>query len=171
MSAEANSLDRSTPRREGVSLARLAGQVRSLLRRFGGGGEPFTTRIEAKFRPWIEITHPEAGRWFATLEALSPDKHQADALVRLSRAVPAAAHAPQRTIPEDEERDRVLFATPVPAAPSTDDDLVLAYSFPMFLSEEHNVRLFEEFARNELGRLRAPGSSRPTRTTSHAAER
>lgn len=160
MSANADSLDHGPARREGISPVRLVAQLRSLIRRYGAGIEAFSARIEARFRPWLPIMHPVAGIWCATLDALSPEKNQVHVLVRLSHSIPVAGPVPLRRIPEDEERDRVLFAEPVPAAPSSEDDLVLAYSFPMFLSEERNVELFEEFARNELGRLRSPGSSR-----------
>jgi hypothetical protein len=50
-----------------------------------------------------------------------------------------------------EERGRKLFAAPASASRPGDVDLLVAYSFLLLL--EGNLRLFREFAANEIGRL------------------
>jgi hypothetical protein len=153
MHAESGASGRSSPRREGNALTRAAGRLRSLI---GGGSarlESFTRELEESFQPALVITHPLAGRWFAMLETLEPEDNQVGAVLRLSRHAPPEPRKPVRGTAENEERDRELFARPVPGARSSDDDVVLAYSFPLLLSAPRNVQLFREFATNELGRL------------------
>ncbi|HEU4558737.1 MAG TPA: hypothetical protein VFS20_12845 [Longimicrobium sp.] len=163
MHAEAETSGRSVLRREGSAFSRVAGWLISLIGRHAAGLEAFADRLEAFFQPALVVTHPLAGTWFATLDAVLPEDRQVAALIRLSRHAPLQPRKALRGIIENEERERTLFAQPLPSAISQDQDLLLEYSFPQLFSPARNIQLFREFAENELGRLRATDLSTPCR--------
>ncbi len=106
------------------------------------------------FESGVSVTHDGAGQWFATLDVIDIEDNQVAALVRLSRVRPEGTREVLRGMVDVEERNRKLFADRSSSSPLTDADLLLTYSFPLLLSVDQNLRLFREFAANELGRLR-----------------
>lgn len=112
-------------------------------------GTAFADRLAAAFGTGVEVSHPQAGTWFATLDAIHAEGSQVAALVRLSHGRPQAFRPVARGPMTIAHEQREL------TVPSPDADLVLTYSFPLLFSVEHNLSLFHEFAHNELGRLRS----------------
>jgi hypothetical protein len=153
--------DSKLPRSDEKALGRLARQVRELVGQRPARLSKFALQLEAAFQPWLELTEPAPAEWFATLDVLSPHDNQVAAVVKLSHQRPSGDRTPKvrRGTVEVEERNRKLFAEPVPTASSANADLLLTYSFPLFLSLNKNLDLFREFASNELCRLRGESTS------------
>jgi len=114
----------------------------------------FTDALLRAFRPAFRIPHPNTGEWFATLDTIDPQDNQVAAVVRLSRQQPRETREVRSGMVAFEERGRKLFSEPASTNSPADSDLLLAYSFVLFFSIEDNLKLFGEFARNEIGRLR-----------------
>jgi hypothetical protein len=130
-------------------LARLVGRLLALVRPEPGGLATFSDRLAAAFSDTVEISHPLAGTWYATLDTIHPEDNQVAALVRLSSSRPAAPRPVARGTVAISHAQREL------TTPAADADLLVTYSFPLLLSVERNLSLFREFALNELGRLRS----------------
>lgn len=130
-------------------LARLVGRLLAFVRPESGGLAGFADKLIAAFGNGIEISHPLAGPWFATLDTVHPEDNQIAALVRLSPGHPGAPRPVSHGIVATVHEQREL------TIPAPDADLVFTYSFPLLFSIERNLSLFREFAHNELGRLRS----------------
>jgi hypothetical protein len=140
--------------RTSPALARLVGRLLGLVRPASGGLASFTDSLISAFGNGVEITHPRAGTWFATLDTIHAEDSQVAALVRLSHGRPGT---PRPESPRPVTHGMVFIAHEQRelTVPPPDADLILTYSFPLLFSVERNLRLFREFAHNELGRLRS----------------
>jgi hypothetical protein len=106
------------------------------------------------FQNGMTICHPKGGEWFATLDAINPADNEVASLVRLSLSRSQPPKEVLRGMTDIEERGRELFTKPFRSHASENDDLLLTYSFPGGVPYQQNLDLFQEFARNELLRLR-----------------
>ena len=155
MKLDAEFNDGNQPLKEGTVPGRF---LIWLLRQLVGESDDladFTDSLLNVFRPGYPVTHPTAGQWHATLDAIDPEDSQVAALVRLSRQRPPAPREPRTGIVTFGERGRELFAEPASVNGPGDMDLLLTFSFLLELPLEENISLFREFASNEIGRLRA----------------
>lgn len=117
--------------------------------------DEFTDELTAAFQRGFEVRHPTLGTtWFATLDAIDSGDNQVAALVRLSRQPAQQQQSPSRGSLLLAEQERV--STPDGSRQGSDpnEDLVLRYTFPLLLTVGRNLKLWKEFATNELGRLR-----------------
>jgi len=117
--------------------------------------DQFADELTAAFQPGFEVRHPTLGTtWFATLDVIEPGDNQVAALVRLSRQPAQQQQSVRRAAVFLPEQERV--STPGGSQQGFDpnEDLVLRYTFPLLFTVTHNLRLWREFAANELGRLR-----------------
>lgn len=130
-------------------LARLAGRLLALVRPQPGGLAAFADSLVAAFSRGVQVSHPLAGTWFATLDTIHAEDNQVAAQVRVSRTRPEIPRPVTRGTVAIAHEQREL------TVPSPNADLVLTYSFPLLFSVERNLKLFREFAHNELGRLRS----------------
>lgn len=133
-------------------LARLVGRLLALVRPEPGGLPAFADKLVAAFSNAVEVSHPLAGTWFATLDRIHAEDNQVAAQVRVSRSRPGVPRPVARETVTLMHEQREL------TIPSPEADLVLTYSFPLLFSVERNLKLFREFAHNELGRLRSDAS-------------
>jgi hypothetical protein len=136
------------------ALTRL---VEWVLRRIGPRSDPlrdFTESLLSRFRSGIPISHPDAGVWFATLDAIDSRDKQVAAVVRVSRTRPTEPKEVPVRVAGFGRRGRKLFDEPAAAPQTNDADILLSYSFMLLFSLEDNLRLFGEFVTNEIGRLR-----------------
>jgi hypothetical protein len=130
-------------------LARLVGRLLALVRPEPDGLATFSDKLIAAFSAGVEVSHPLAGTWFATLDTIHPEDNQVAALVRLSDSRPEAPRPVTRgTVAISHAQREITIRSP-------DADLLVTYSFPLLFSVERNLSLFREFAHNELGRLRS----------------
>ena len=88
-------------------LARLAGWLLGLVGLNPVGLGAFAEGLLAAFRSGLAVTHPVAGQWFATLDAIDPEDNQVAALVRQWSA---EAGIQQRQISSEEIIDRCIYA-------------------------------------------------------------
>ncbi|HTU20936.1 MAG TPA: hypothetical protein VMG10_22985 [Gemmataceae bacterium] len=146
--------DANQPAEDEPALNRLVSWVLQQIGLKSDGLPAFTDALLRAFRPAFRIPHPDAGEWFATLDTVDPQDNQVAALVRLSRQQPREAREVRSGMIAFEERGRKLFAEPASTNCPADSHLLLAYSFVLVFSLEDNLRLFREFAMNEIGRLR-----------------
>ncbi len=122
---------------------------------FGSGRlRTFINSLVTAFKAGLPITHQTGGEWFATLDRINPEDSQVAAQVRLSRNRPALPQKVPAGVLQFEERGRKLFSKPLPETHTPDADLLLIYSFWLMVPLEENLKLFREFALNEVGRLR-----------------
>lgn len=139
--------------------------VEWVLQQIGLQSDPlrsFTESLLLSFRAGIPISHPEAGTWFATLDALDSRDKQVAAVVRVSRKQPTQPKEVSGRAVGFGQRGRKLFAEPVAVSQTNDADILLSYSFMPLFSLDENLRLFSEFVANEIGRLRGKKEFRPT---------
>jgi len=136
-------------------------------------GDQFADELTAAFQPGFEVRHPTLGTtWFATLDVIDSCDNQVAALVRLSRQPAQQQKSVRRGsvfLPEQE-----LVSTPGGSQQGSDanEDLVLRYTFPLLFTVRHNLKLWKEFAANELGRLRdGEGTTGRTRTPEYGTFR
>ena len=79
--------DGNQPLKEETALARFAGWLIRQLELNSDGLPVFTDSLLKAFRPGFPISHPFAGEWFATLDAIDREDKQVAALIRLSVSV------------------------------------------------------------------------------------
>jgi hypothetical protein len=114
----------------------------------------FADKLVAQFAHGLSVRHPKQGTWFATLDAVLPDDNQVTARIRLCIHKPSEPKMPEFKNPLSDNRSRKPFQDEAFTAPTKTTDLVMVYCFLLVLSVDDNVRAFQEFASNELGRLR-----------------
>jgi hypothetical protein len=135
--------------------------------------DEFANELTAAFQPGLEVRHPILGTtWFATLDVIDSGDNQVAALVRLSRQPAQQQQSVRRGSVLLPEQERV--STPDGSRQGSDpnEDLVLRYSFPLLFTVGRNLKLWKEFAANELGRLRdGEGTAGRTRTPEYVTFR
>jgi hypothetical protein len=135
--------------------------VEWVLQQIGLQSDPlrsFTESLLSRFRSGIEISHPDAGMWFATLDAFDSRDKQVAAVVRVSRKQPTQPKEVSGRVVGFGQRGRKLFSEPFAASQTNDADILLSYSFMPLFSLDDNLRHFDEFVTNEIGRLRGKPS-------------
>jgi len=121
----------------------------------------FAKDLKIQFERGVEVHDRQSRTWFATLDAIHADDNEVSTLVRLSRHRPEAAHEVRNGPISFEERGRRVYATPGEIGLDSRNDLVLMYSFAMFDPLPDELKVFREFAQNELERLRSEGPTNP----------
>jgi hypothetical protein len=95
--------------------------------------------------------------WFATIDSMNVEDYQVNAMTRVSPSRPTEPRIPSRSANIYEDRARKPFAKKKNAAAES-RDLLLSYPFMMAFSFWENIRLYQEFAHNEVDRLRGKPS-------------
>lgn len=149
--------NRPTPERSIV--ARLAFWLMNRIGLNRDGLTTFAEQLLTSFQVGLLVIDPDNRLWYATLDAIDPEDNQVAALVRLSIHPPKGNCTVRRGMVDDEVRNEEVTFVKASSSSATDSDLLLTYSFPLLLTLQENLDLFREFARNELGRLRAPSHS------------
>jgi len=135
--------------------------------------DQFADELTAAFQPGFEVRHPTLGTiWFATLDVIEPGDNQVAVVVRLSRQPAQQQQSVRRASVFLPEQERVSSPGGSQQGFDPNEDLVLRYTFPLLFTVRHNLRLWKEFAANELGRLRdGEGTTGRTRAPEHVTFR
>jgi hypothetical protein len=152
--------DGNRPPRVTSALAKLVGWLLHLVGPSPRGLGELTEWLLAAFQRRLPVSDPEAGQWYATLDAIDPADNQVAAWVRLSRNHPPKVVEVRRGLVDFEEPNQGLYPIPAEVPQGEDHDLLLTYSFPILLSNDKNLELFRELAGNELRRLRMEAASK-----------
>jgi hypothetical protein len=133
----------------------------------------FIDELTAAFQSGFEVQHPTLGTaWFATLDVIDPSDNQVASIVRLSRQPAQQQHSVRRDSVFLPEQERVSTPADSRQGSNLGEDLVLRYTFPLLFTVSRNLKLFKEFATNELGRLRdGEGTTGRTRTQKYVTSR
>ncbi len=154
MDTRSDAHDANQPAKDDSPLTQLVGWVLHQIGLKSDAHSAFTDSLLRAFQPSLIVHHPKMGEWFATLDAIDPADNQVSALVRLTRQQPVQPREVRTGMVAFEERGRKLFADPTSPSRLGDADLLLSYSFTPLFSLDDNLKLFREFATNEIGRLR-----------------
>jgi len=145
-------LDGNRPAEESSAVAQFVAWLLRMIRSKPEALAGYAEQLKGSFESGLAVIHPNEGKWFATLDEFHAEDNQVAALVRLSQSRPLKRREVREGSLNIGERDRTLFSEQPNR--SADTNLLLRYSFPTILPLDRNLRLFTEFAMNELGRLR-----------------
>ena len=163
----------SQPRSGASALGRWVGSLLGYAGFVQRSVDEFADELTAAFQPGFEVRHPTLGTtWFATLDVIDLCDNQVAALVRLSRQPGQQQQSVRRGLLFLPELERVSTPGGSQQGPAPNEDLVLRYTFPLLFTVGRNLKLWNEFAANELGRLRdGESTTGRTRTPEHVTFR